>query len=106
MQLPLHAAVDRPLTAPKVPAGHSPLQAEDGSAVDDPYSPALQLVHDPDPLTLNLPTGHTNAVGDVDPEGQENPALQLPLQLALAMADTAPYRPAGHGLHTPEAARL
>jgi hypothetical protein len=102
----LHAAVDSPLTFPYFPAGQAAVHNADDWAVEDPYRPALQFVHEPDPLMLNLPTGHTNAVGDVDPEGQENPALQLPLQLALAMADTAPYRPAGHGLHTPEAARL
>ena len=64
------------------------------SATVAPYCPALQFVHTPDLLTLYLPTGHGDAVEDVDPATQKYPAVQLPLQPAVVMPDTPPYRPA------------
>ena len=71
------------------------------SATVAPYCPALQFVHTPDPLTLYLPTGHTDAVDDVDPATQKYPAVQLPLHPAVVMPDTSPYRPALQFVHTP-----
>ncbi len=54
------------------------LQFADVNPVIDPNRPALQLVHAPEPLTLNLPTGQMDAVALVDPTGQAYPALQGP----------------------------
>jgi hypothetical protein len=101
LQLPLHPALDRPAVAPYVPAGHGAVQEADARAGVAPYRPALQFVHTPDPATLYLPVGHTDAVGDVDPATQKYPALQLPLQPAVVMPDTPPYRPALQFVHTP-----
>jgi hypothetical protein len=91
-----------------------------------PYRPALQLLHEPAPVKLYRPVGHTAAVALVDPATHAYPALQLashmgvvspdmdpyrpaaqgPLQLALGMADTAPYRPALQLVHTPAPTKL
>jgi hypothetical protein len=76
VQLPLHAADGRPAVAPYVPAGHA--------------------LHAPAPPTLYRPAAHISAVALVDPAGQAYPALQLPLQPALAIPLTAPYVPARH----------
>ncbi len=67
LQLPLQPALDRPAVAPYVPEGQGAVHAADGSAMEAPYSPGLQFVHALDPLTLNLPSGHVDAMGDVDP---------------------------------------
>ena len=73
------------------------LQGADGSAAVLPNRPVLQLLHTPDPLTLNLPSGHTDAVPFVDPNTHAYPALQLPLQPGVDRPLTAPNVPAGHG---------
>jgi hypothetical protein len=99
LQLPLHSTDVRPSVAPYVPAGHGAVQKADARAVVAPYRPALQFVHTLAPLALNVPAGHTDAVGDVDPATQKCPALQLPLQSAVVMPDTPPYRPALHSVH-------
>ena len=39
---------------------------------------------------------HANGVGDVDPVGQYDPALQLPLHIAVDNPGLPPYCPAGH----------
>ncbi len=106
LQLPLHPAEVRPSVAPYVPAGHGAVQEADARAVVAPYRPALQFVQVLDPATLNLPARHTDAVGDVDPAIQKCPALQLPLQPAVVMPDTPPYRPALHSVHTPTPPKL
>jgi hypothetical protein len=86
LQLPTQAAVDCPVVFPNRPGLHSPLQpgvvspptpnvptvqgpvhdALDMAAVV-PYRPAAQFVHMPAPAGLNLPNGHTEAVGLVEP---------------------------------------
>ncbi len=48
-----------------------------------PKRPALQLLQDPDPDTLYVPTPHTAAVADTDPVTQAYPAVQGPLQPVL-----------------------
>ena len=106
LQFPLQLALDSPAVAPYVPAGHGPLHAADASAVVAPYRPALQFVHTPDPLMLYLPTGQGDAVGDVEPAGHTYPAVQLPLQPAVPMPDTAPYRPALQFVHAPVPPKL
>jgi hypothetical protein len=60
-----------------------------------PYRPAGHSVHVPAPPKLYVPTPHTLAVAFVLPAGQEYPAVQLPLQAAVA-APAAPHVPAGH----------
>jgi hypothetical protein len=90
VQLPVHAADGRPTVAPYVPAGQGAVHVAVLSAVVPPYRPALQLVHTPDLLTLYLPTGHGDAVGDVDPDTQKYPAVQLPLQPPVVMPNAAP----------------
>ena len=106
LQLPLHPALDRPAVAPYVPAGHGAVQEADARAGVAPYRPALQFVHTPDPLMLYLPTGQGDAVGDVEPAGHTYPAVQLPLQPAVPMPDTAPYRPALQFVHAPVPPKL
>jgi hypothetical protein len=78
-QLPLHAADDRP-----------------GSA---PYRPAAHGVHEPWPPTLYVPGRHMNAAALVDPAAQACPAVQLPLHTADVRPGTAPNRPAAQGAH-------
>jgi hypothetical protein len=67
----------------------------------DPYRPAAQSVHTPDPDTLYFPTGHTAAVADVDAGTQKYPALQLPLHPALDRPLVPPYSPAAQSAHDP-----
>jgi hypothetical protein len=54
----------------KNPAAHGPLQLAVARPSVPPYRPALQLLHDPDPDTLYVPTPHTAAVADTDPGTQ------------------------------------
>ncbi len=58
-------------------------------------------MHDDEPLTLYWPAGHGDAVEDVDPATQKYPAVQFPLQPAVVMPDTPPYRPALQLVQTP-----
>ena len=55
VQLPLHAGDVSPVVAPKVPAGHGPVQEEVVSAAVLPYRPAGQLAHAEAPRRLNVP---------------------------------------------------
>ncbi len=101
LQLPLHTTDVRPSVAPYVPAGHGAVQEADARAVVAPYRPTLQFVHTLAPLALNVPAEQGDAAAVVDPATQKCPALQLPLQPAVVMPDTPPYRPALQFVHTP-----
>ena len=52
---PVHNDDDRPVVAPYRPATHDPLQPVVFSFAVDPYSPALQFVHDPEPAREYVP---------------------------------------------------
>ena len=106
VQLPEHDGVHRPDTAPNVPPGHRPVQADIASPVLAPYVPALQFVHVPAPAKLYLPTGHMTAVELVLPDGQAYPAVQLPEQAAVGRPAVAPYSPAAHAVHVPDPDKL
>jgi hypothetical protein len=69
--------------------------------VVDPYRPAAQSLHTPDPDTLYFPTAHTAAVADTDACTQKYPALQLPLHPTLDRPLVAPYSPAAQSTHAP-----
>ena len=99
LQLPEHSGEDRPDIAPCVPAGHGAVQLALAKPIVDPYRPAAQSVHTPDPDTLYFPTGHTAAVADTDACMQKYPALQLPLHTALDRPLVAPYSPAAQSAH-------
>jgi hypothetical protein len=119
LQLASQDGVVRPDVDPNRPTAQGPLQLALGMADTAPYRPALQLVHTPALTRLYVPLGHTAAVALIDPATHAYPALQLPshvgdvrpdtdpkrpashgpLQVALGMADTAPYRPALQLLH-------
>ena len=101
VQLPKHSGDDRPAVDPKRPAGHGAVQLALGSPVVDPYRPAAQSVHSPDPDTLYFPTGHTAAVADTDACTQMYPALQLPLHTAVDRPLVPPYSPAAQSTHAP-----
>ena len=64
-----------------------------------PYKPAAHSVQDDDPTALHLPAPHTACVADVEPAGQEYPAVQLPVQSAVVNPDVLPNRPALQGLN-------
>jgi hypothetical protein len=66
-QLPLHAADDRPATAPYRPAAHAAVHAADVSPVPSPNRPAGHSTHSPAPDRLYRPTPHMVAVALVDP---------------------------------------
>ena len=66
VQLPEHSGDDRPAVDPKRPAGHGAVQLALGMPVVDPYRPAAQSLHSPDPDTLYFPTGHTTAIADTE----------------------------------------
>jgi hypothetical protein len=86
-QLPLHAADDRP-----------------GSA---PYRPAAHSVHDVAPASEYLPAAHKDAVALVDPAAHSYPAVQLPLHAGDDRPGTAPYRPAAHAaVHAADVSRV
>ena len=72
----------------------------------EPYWPAAHGVQALEPAKLYLPTGQGDAVGDVEPAGHTYPAVQLPLQPAVPMPDTAPYRPALQFVHAPVPPKL
>ncbi len=78
VQGPLHAAVLRPTadTLNQVPAGQS--------------------LHAPAPAGLYLPAGHTDVVALVEPMGQENPAVQGPLQDRSVSDVVLPHLPGAH----------
>ena len=71
MHAPLQLEVVRPLIAPYRPALHGAVQLAVDSPVDPPYRPALQLLHAGAPVNEYVPTGHTAAVGDVEPATQK-----------------------------------
>ncbi len=75
-------------------------------AVVAPYNPALQFVHVHDPLTLNFPSGHSDAVALVDPEAQAYPAAQSPLHVAELSQRVPPNLPSGHELQEPAPLKL
>jgi hypothetical protein len=81
-QLPLHAADDRPATAPYRPAAHAAVHAADVSPVPFPNRPAGHSTHSPAPDRLYRPTPHIAAVALVDPATHAYPALQLPLHVS------------------------
>ena len=64
-----------------------------------PYSPALQLVQLLAPAKLYVPATHDG--GDPVPAGQKYPAGHCAVHIDDGSADVAPYRPAGHAVHTP-----
>ncbi len=90
---------------PYRPAGHGEVQLAIARPGLDPYNPAGQLEHIPTPPAEYFPTGHIDAVELVDPATHAYPALHSPLQLAVAMAATLPYRPATQSTHTLALAR-
>jgi hypothetical protein len=102
VQLPEHDGVHRPDTAPNVPPGHRPLQADVARPDTAPKSPALQFVHVPAPAKLYVPAAHIAAVGELLPATHTYPALHCPLQLAVDSPSDAPYTPAGHTVHSPD----
>ena len=51
-------------------------------------------MHDEAPVPLYGPAGHMEAVADVEPMGQEYPAVQSPVQVLVLRAVVAPYLPA------------
>ncbi len=91
---------------PQVPALHKPVHAADVRPDTFPYLPPGQLAHALAPDKLYCPAGHKTAVELVDPSGQAYPAEQLPEQPAVTSPVVAPYKPAGHGEHPLEPARL
>ncbi len=122
----MHVDVDKPVVFPKLPASQGPVQlaavkpavdpyrpklqgpeqVEVVSPVDAPYNPAAQLVQAPDPAVLYVPTGQIAAVAVLDPATQLYPALQRPVQLAVASPVVPPYVPAGQLVHVGAAPRL
>jgi hypothetical protein len=70
VQLPEHAAVVKPATAPKVPAGHGAVHAADAKPVEAPYRPAEQLVHAPAPAREYFPALHAAWVAATEPATQ------------------------------------
>ncbi len=90
VQLPLHADDVSPLTAPYVPAGHSPLHAAVDKPAVAPCDPTLQFVHAPAAARLYVPTGHIAPAALMDPATQKYPAVQLPLHAALVRPAVAP----------------
>lgn len=95
-QLPEHCEEVTPVTLPNRPAGHGPLHAAVGSAVADPYKPALQLVQLAAPARLNLPVGHAAADAFTEPATQKYPAEHGPVQVETFKPREAPYLPAAH----------
>ena len=95
MHTPLQLEFVSPGNAPYSPAGHGAVHALVFNATVAPYRPAGQDEHVPAPPKLYVPTPQTLAVAFVLPAGQEYPAVQLPLQAALA-TPAAPHVPAGH----------
>ena len=77
MQGPLHPLVPRPLV--------------------NPYSPALQFVHDPAPASEYRPAGQIDAVELTDPAAHAYPALQVPTHDDDVSPLIDPNRPASHG---------
>jgi hypothetical protein len=110
----------------KYPAVHVPVHDDVANAAEDPNLPTRHGSHTPAPTRLYEPGGHWMAVADVLPAGQAYPAVQVPLhagvdspdvdpkvpagqaavQLASAVRGNAPYRPAGHTVHSPAPDRL
>jgi hypothetical protein len=99
VQFPLHADVDSPDAEPKVPAGQAAVQPDVFIAAVAPYCPAAHPLHVDAPGLLNCPTGHTDTVSLMDPNGQVNPAVQFPLHVDVFIAAVAPYRPDAHSVH-------
>jgi hypothetical protein len=78
VQMPLHAADNRPDADPNLPAGQGAVQAAVVSPAMSPYLPAGQSVQSAAPVRLYWPAGHRAHDG----------CKMLP-----------PYKPAGQGLH-------
>ncbi len=97
VQLPEHPAVDWPALLPYRPTGHGALQAAVASPAVNPYSPATQSVHVPDPITLYFPAAHIDAVPLVDSATHAYPAVHCPVHEAVDCPEVLPYVPAGHG---------
>jgi hypothetical protein len=93
-QLPEHSDDVSPDTAPKRPAGHSPLQDAVSKPGPEPYSPATQLMQLLAARELNVPAGHMAAVLDTDPATQKYPAVHAPEHTLDDRPAVAPYRPA------------
>ena len=70
MQLPLHAPIVSPATAPNVPGAHMLLHDAFVSPAELPNSPAAHNVHTADPATLYWPAGQITAVAITDPVEQ------------------------------------
>ena len=68
---PLHVDSAWPAQSPYRPATHGPEHCAVVKPWELPYSPAAHGVHTLAPPVLYVPTGQMDAVGDVDPAGQE-----------------------------------
>ena len=66
-------------------------------AVDEPYSPAVQLVHAAAEPRLKVPTGHVTDVALVEPGPQAYPGAHAPAHCDDTCAALSPYRPGSHG---------
>jgi hypothetical protein len=75
------------------PALHTPEHVALDNPVVEPYSPAAQLVHDPAPAKLYVPSEHMAAVELVDPAAQLYPAVHTPVHVAVMRPALAPYVP-------------
>ncbi len=96
MQLPEHAGDVRPGVAPKVPAGHCPLQAAVASPCTAPKRPAAQSVHAAAPAKEYLPDVQMAELEKRDPGGQKYPESHAPTHWLVVWAPVSPYRPGAH----------
>ena len=80
VQTPLQLDDVSPVVLPNAPALHRPLQLALVSPELLPYTPAGHALHDPDPITLYVPTPHSTAVLLMEPAGHAYPALHGPVQ--------------------------
>jgi hypothetical protein len=97
---PSHWGVSAPTLAPNRPGLHRPLQSGDERAWVAPKRPAAHWEHTPAASKAYDPSKHGMAVGDVLPGPQAWPALQGPLQLALARPEVLPNRPSEQSVQT------
>ncbi len=74
----------------KDPAVHTPLQFAEAIPGTDPYSPAVQLVHELAAARLYFPAVHMLAIEETEPAGQLYPGGQGPPHTAVVNPDTLP----------------
>ena len=65
----------------------------------EPYRPGAQLVQEPSPGALYLPTAHCTGVLLVLPGAHSYPWVQLPEHSGEVTPTVPPYTPAGHRVH-------